>query len=88
MLIHSTVTDAARTLGGSEETIEGLLDRWIERAVDWGAWERPGVIGLDEIALKRGHRDVVVLVTLPLEGEASRSWQCWQSAKQICMKGS
>jgi transposase len=26
------------------------------------------VIGLDEIALKRGHRDVVVLVTVPLAG--------------------
>ena len=54
--------------GVSEETIDGLLDRWIERAVDWDAWEKLGVIGLDEIALKRGHRDVVVLVTVPLAG--------------------
>jgi transposase len=67
MLINSTVTDAARKLGVSEETIDGILDRWIERAVAWDAWERLGVIGLDEIALKRGHRDVVVLVTVPLE---------------------
>jgi transposase len=68
MLINSTVMDAARKLGVSEETIEGLLDRWIERAVDWDAWERLGVLGLDEIALKRGHRDVVTLVTVPLAG--------------------
>jgi transposase len=68
MLINSTVADAARKLGVSEATIEGLLDRWIERAVDWGAWERLGVLGLDEIALKRGHRDCVTLVTVPLEG--------------------
>jgi len=67
-LINATVADAARTLGVSEETIEGLLDRWIERAVDWDAWEKLGVIGLDEIALKRGHRDVVVLVTVPVAG--------------------
>src|SRR5262249_62107321 len=67
MLINSTGADAARKLGVSEETIDGLLDRWIERAVDWEAWERLGVLGLDEIALKRGHRDVVVLVTVPLE---------------------
>ena len=67
MLINSTVADAARKLGVSEETIDGILDRWIERAVDWDAWERLGVIGLDEIALKRGHRDFVVLVTVPLE---------------------
>jgi len=66
MLLNATVADAARKLGVSEETIDGLLDRWIERAVDWDAWERLGVIGLDEIALKRGHRDVVALVTVPL----------------------
>ncbi len=68
LLITSTVADAARQLGVSEETIDGILDRWIARAVDWDAWEWLGVIGLDEIALKRGHRDVVGLVTVPLEG--------------------
>ena len=68
MLINSTVADAARKLGVSEETIDGLLDRWIEHTVDWNAWERLGVIGLAEIALKRGHRDFVTLVTVPLEG--------------------
>jgi transposase len=67
MLINSTVADAARKLGVSEEIIAGILDRWIERAVDWAAWEQLGVIGLDEIALKRGHRDFVALVTVPLE---------------------
>jgi hypothetical protein len=67
-LINATVTDVARKLGVSEETIEGLLDRWSERAVEWEAWERLGVLGLDEIALKRGHRDFVTLVTAPLEG--------------------
>ena len=68
MLINSTVVDVARKLGVSEETIDGILDRWIACEVDWGAWERLGVIGIDEIALKRGHRDFVVLVTAPLEG--------------------
>jgi transposase len=68
MLINSTVSDAARTRGVSEETIDGIVNRWMACEVDWGAWERLGVIGLDEIALKRGHRDFVVLVTAPLEG--------------------
>jgi transposase len=68
LLINATVADAARTLGVSEETLDGSLERGIERAVDWDAWERRGVIGLDAIALTRGHRDVVVLVTVPREG--------------------
>jgi len=53
MLINATVADAAR---------------WIERAVDWDAWERLGVLGLDEIARRRGHRDFVTVVTVPVEG--------------------
>jgi hypothetical protein len=68
LLISSTILDAARKLGVSEETIDGILDCWIEREVDWTAWEWLGVIGIDEIALKRGHRDFVALVTAPLEG--------------------
>lgn len=66
MLINSTVSDVARKLGLSDETVEGVLDRWIARQVDWDQFERLGIIGIDEIALKRGHRDFVVLVTAPL----------------------
>ena len=65
MLINSTVADTARKLDISEETIEGVLDRWMAREVDWEAYEQLSVIGVDEIALKRGHRDFVALVTAP-----------------------
>ncbi len=34
--------------------------------VNWDEWEEIEVVGIDEIALKRGHRDYVVLVTTPL----------------------
>jgi transposase len=67
LLVNSTVADVAATLGIREETVEGVLDRWIAREVDWSAYERLGTIGIDEIALKRGHREFVVLVTAPLE---------------------
>jgi transposase len=66
MLINSTVSDVARKLGVSDEIVEGVLDRWIATSVDWAQFERLGVLGVDEIALKRGHRDFVVLVTVPL----------------------
>ena len=67
MLIHATVAAAARTLGGSEATSDGLLDRWSERAVDGDAWERLGGIGRDESARKRGHRDCGAWGTVPRE---------------------
>jgi transposase len=66
--MHSTVSDAARKRSVSEATIAGILDRGVVRPVDWGAWGRREVIGLDEIARQRGHRAGVVLVTPPLTG--------------------
>jgi transposase len=68
LLSNATVADAARQLGVSAETSDGILDRWIAPTVAWGAWERLGGIGIDEVARTRGHREVVVLVTVPREG--------------------
>jgi transposase len=35
--------------------------------VNWSAFESIEVIGIDEISLKRGHRDFVALLTTPTE---------------------
>lgn len=66
MLINSTVADVARKFEISEETVTGILDRWVNTKVNWEEFESIEVVGIDEIALKRGHRDYVVLVTTPL----------------------
>ena len=44
----------------------GVLDRWVETKVNWNEFKRIEILGIDEIALKKGHRDYVVLVTTPL----------------------
>jgi transposase len=63
MLINSTVTDVSRKLQLSEECVTGAIDCWIETEVNWSAFKSIEVIGIDEISLKRGHRDFVALVT-------------------------
>ena len=68
LLINAPVADAARKLGVSEDTIDGIRDRGIAHPVDWGTWERRGVIGLAAVARTRGPRDVVVWVTGPRAG--------------------
>jgi transposase len=67
-LINSTIADTARKLGVCEALVEGVLDRCVRAEVDWNEYERLGVLGLDEIALRKGHRDWVVLVTTRVEG--------------------
>jgi transposase len=44
----------------------GVLERQIATAVDWTRYTGLGVLGLDEIALKKGHRDFVVIVSARL----------------------
>ncbi len=68
LLVNSTLADTARKLSVSEETIEGILDRYIETKVNWDQYSYLGLIGIDEVALKKGHRDYVAIITMPLEG--------------------
>ena len=41
----------------------GVLERRIDASVDWSVITEIEILGLDEIALKKGHRDYVTLVT-------------------------
>lgn len=65
MLINSTVSDVSRKLGISEDIINGVIERWVSHQVDWNDFLDLKVIGIDEIALKRGHDDFVTLITAP-----------------------
>jgi transposase len=62
-LIGSTISDVARKEQTTYDAVLGALDRRIAAEVSWDQIEELGVLGLDEIALKKGHRDFVVLVT-------------------------
>ncbi len=47
----------------------GIIDRYIERTIKWEDVTRLDVIGLDEISLKKGHRDFVAIITGRMETE-------------------
>lgn len=66
MLINSTVADVSRKLTISEESVAGVLKRWVSPQVNWDKFDHIEVVGIDEIALKRGHRDYITLVSVPL----------------------
>lgn len=66
-LVNSTVVDVANKLDITTETVTGVLDRWVTTKVNWNRFQRIEILGIDEIALKRGHRDYVVLITTPLK---------------------
>ncbi len=62
-LVNSTVEDVSLKDGLSYDSVGGTLERRIENGIEWTGIAEIKVLGLDEIALKKGHRDYVTLVT-------------------------
>ncbi len=62
-LVNGTVEDSSIKEDVGYEAIMGIIDRHICRTLDWSLFTHFDVIGLDEISLKKGHRDFVAVVT-------------------------
>ena len=63
-LINSTMSDVARKQEVSYDSVLGAINRGVKPWVNWSDFSSLNVIGMDEIALRKGHRDFVVIVTL------------------------
>jgi len=66
-LVNSTIKDVSIKLGLGYDGVEGIVERNISPKVDWEEFDRLDVLGIDEIALKKGHRDYVVPITARLD---------------------
>ena len=65
-LVNATLQDVSAKEAAPYDVVLGVLERRMAARVDWRAYSALGVVGLDEIALKKGHRDFVVIVTARL----------------------
>jgi transposase len=62
-LINSTITDVSMKRGIGEAAVEGIINRHIHQQVDWQKIKAIPLLGIDEIALKKGHKDFVVIIS-------------------------
>ncbi len=62
-LIGSTQSDVAKKENLTEEILQGVIDRYQLDEFDWKTIKRIGLLGIDEIAKKKGHKDYVTLIT-------------------------
>ena len=67
--IGSTVEEVSIREGLGYEAVMGIVRRHIRDEVDWAEFERMDQLGLDEISLKKGHKDFVTIVSARNEGE-------------------
>lgn len=66
-LINSTVQDVSTKEQVGYEEVSGIVDRRIQAEVDWKQIDRIGVLGIDEIALKKGYGDYLTIISSHLE---------------------
>lgn len=66
-LVNATLTDVTEKEDVSYDALLGILDRWIATTVDWDALPALATLGIDEIALLKGHRDFVAIISAQTE---------------------
>jgi transposase len=62
-VVHAPIADVSIKEEIGDKALEGIVERWISREVKWAEVRGVKILGLDEIALKKGHRDFVVIVS-------------------------
>ena len=62
-VVNATVEDVSLKEPVAYDKVLGVIERRIATQTDWAQYTALGVVGLDEIALKKGHRDFVVVVS-------------------------
>ncbi len=63
VLVNSTVTDVSIKENLGTDAIHGILKRRIASKVDWKQFKKIGLLGIDEISLRKGYQTFVTLVT-------------------------
>src|SRR4029079_8922976 len=69
-LVNSTVADVSRKEQVDYHTVDHLIRSYIETNIDFSKIKALGILGLDEISLKKGYRDFVTLVTYRVDEQA------------------
>lgn len=63
LLVHSTVEDVRIKERLGYDEVLGVMERRVASEVSWSQYTKIIRMGIDEIALKKGHRDYVTIVT-------------------------
>ena len=62
-LVNSTVSDVSHKEAIGYDAVVGVLNRYIDAEIDWDSLDELGTIGVDEIALHKGRKSYVAVIT-------------------------
>lgn len=70
-LVHNTIADVCIKENISEQVVELIVDNAVSEEVVWKSIKTLGVIGIDEISLRKGHKDFLSIVTSRINGRVN-----------------
>lgn len=85
-LINSTLEDISAKESIGYGAIEGILERHINSEVDWKEIKSLEVIGIDEVSMRKGHKDFATLVTARDEVDGIRILAVLKGRKKDTVK--
>ncbi len=62
-LVNSTIEDVSHKEAVGYDAIVGIIERCVQKKVNWDEIERLEILGIDEIALRKGRKDFVAVMT-------------------------
>lgn len=65
-LVNSTVQDVSRREGVGYDEVEAIIGRHLGRGVNWEEFAELPTLGIDEVSLRKGHRDFATIITVRL----------------------
>ena len=68
-LVNSTVEDVSRKENVGYDAVEGAIERCIDATVNWDEFTELKIIGIDEIAMTKGRRNFVAIITTQQAGD-------------------
>jgi len=69
LLIGSNAQEVSQKEGIGYASVLGIINRHVKTNVDWDKIKSLSQLGLDEISLKKGHKDFVTIVSTKVNGE-------------------
>ncbi|MCX7108906.1 MAG: ISL3 family transposase [Proteobacteria bacterium] len=72
LLVNSTVQDVSEKEKIGYDEVEGIVEGQFGQGVDWSSFSSLPTLGVDDLALKKGHRDFATIVSVRTEDGENR----------------
>ena len=72
LLVNSTVHDVSEKEDIGYDEVEGIVEGQFGQGVDWSSFSSLPTLGIDDLALKKGHRDFATIVSVRTEDGENR----------------